>query len=731
MAKCLLRGNRLAFVILLILAVGLSGCFGGGSGEKKYNVTVVVLDGEKPLPGVDVAYYGPNDDSGTGITNSHGEVLLSGLNGQIEIRFLKDGYDFYPDALVVDRAGTYYVDAKRTEPDTKYDVKVVVKEGESPLSGVEVIYHGANIETKNLLTDGSGEVVLRDLEGHIEVLFLKDGYDFYPDALVVDRAGTYYVDAQRTELDTKYDITVVVKEGESPLSGVEVVYKVLSSLEPGYLTTNSRGEVVLNGLIEPIEILFYKEGYQFKPDAIFVNRGGTYYVDAITVVGDPPLIRVSETNPYNRKEGVYFTIDQKEGTTFYYAVVADGEPTPPIEEWRTYGGKVIVTPPDISAERVVTIYAFGVRDGLRSEISEERITYAKPIRGLAFAAGSTNGFDHPNRSAAGATFRAVSAVEGVTISYKILDAATGIETGFLPATPVHSSEPSEAVIRVPAPDTDEGKLLIISIYGTKPGYYTEAITSSACFAPIAPKISVGKSNADNRDAGVTFTIAPMSGVKFFYTLDGSDPRDGGAIHYTGRVTIPPPNSDQETKVVVKAYGFFSGSWDSGNPNYSIGGWAYSEVSQRTVTYAKKAYSSQAEALINRAYQELGNTNGSKYGHSTAWCAYFISWCARQEGIPTSVIRHAGGASSDTMLGPGCYVDKSTGYIPKRGDLVIYDWNGDHGGRSNKGDHVGIVTRVDSNYVYTIEGNYVGRVVERRVALDNRYIQGYGRPKYQY
>lgn len=51
------------------------------------------------------------------------------------------------------------------------------------------------------------------------------------------------------------------------------------------------------------------------------------------------------------------------------------------------------------------------------------------------------------------------------------------------------------------------------------------------------------------------------------------------------------------------------------------------------------------------YSEYGywfgtQVKGNTYGHYYAWCAMFVSWCARQAGIPTSVISNAAYAHAD-------------------------------------------------------------------------------------
>ncbi|MBQ2750573.1 MAG: SH3 domain-containing protein, partial [Clostridia bacterium] len=106
-------------------------------------------------------------------------------------------------------------------------------------------------------------------------------------------------------------------------------------------------------------------------------------------------------------------------------------------------------------------------------------------------------------------------------------------------------------------------------------------------------------------------------------------------------------------------------------------------------------------IMNIAQAELGNTKGSKYTFgrgNVAWCAYFVSWCARQAGIPTSVIRNAGYARPWSH---GVTYILRESYLPSPGDLVYFDWD-EYEGVSN---HVGIVKEVkDDGTIVTIEGN---------------------------
>lgn len=101
------------------------------------------------------------------------------------------------------------------------------------------------------------------------------------------------------------------------------------------------------------------------------------------------------------------------------------------------------------------------------------------------------------------------------------------------------------------------------------------------------------------------------------------------------------------------------------------------------------------ALTQVGYRE-GENNYTKYGvwygaPNTAWCGMFVSWCADQAGIPTSVLRRNGFASASGFGLSEFYVSDR---LPRGGDLFF----------KTDGSHTGIVYYVDGNYFYTIEGN---------------------------
>jgi len=131
-------------------------------------------------------------------------------------------------------------------------------------------------------------------------------------------------------------------------------------------------------------------------------------------------------------------------------------------------------------------------------------------------------------------------------------------------------------------------------------------------------------------------------------------------------------------------------------------------------------------------QDGGYTKyGAWFGDSTgAWCAYFVSWCAAQAGIPLSVVPRLGNcaAAVNWYKRHSVYYARGSGYIPKTGDIIFYDWSG-----GSYAEHIGIVTGVSGNNVYTIEGNTDSNVGYRCAGKTRNknasYICGYGVPAY--
>ena len=130
------------------------------------------------------------------------------------------------------------------------------------------------------------------------------------------------------------------------------------------------------------------------------------------------------------------------------------------------------------------------------------------------------------------------------------------------------------------------------------------------------------------------------------------------------------------------------------------------------------------------YSEYGYWFGTTFMQAdpfyTPWCAFFVSWCARQAQIPVSVINTSAYArvSYNPYHFHVTYVPASE-HFPQCGDLIFYDFTG----TGDNWSHVGIVLYVENGIVYTIEGNMDSCVSIQKHSVKSGVIRGYGLPEY--
>ena len=120
-------------------------------------------------------------------------------------------------------------------------------------------------------------------------------------------------------------------------------------------------------------------------------------------------------------------------------------------------------------------------------------------------------------------------------------------------------------------------------------------------------------------------------------------------------------------------------------------------------------------------------------YTDAWCSTFASAVAIAAGL-TDIIPTECGCEKHIALFKklGAWVENDA-YVPKPGDYIFYDWQDgtNYATTDNTGaaDHVGIVTEVNGSTITVIEGNMSDAVGYRHIAVNGRYIRGYGVPKY--
>ena len=142
-------------------------------------------------------------------------------------------------------------------------------------------------------------------------------------------------------------------------------------------------------------------------------------------------------------------------------------------------------------------------------------------------------------------------------------------------------------------------------------------------------------------------------------------------------------------------------------------------------------------IVEVARSQIGNVGGepywSWYGFTerVEWCACFVSWCANQCGyIDAGIIPKFSGCEWGVswFKQQGAWANNSI--TPTPGMIIFFDWRDEEGGGlDGRADHVGIVAKVDSGRVYTIEGNSADSCRERSYPVGHYEIIGYAIPAY--
>jgi hypothetical protein len=117
-------------------------------------------------------------------------------------------------------------------------------------------------------------------------------------------------------------------------------------------------------------------------------------------------------------------------------------------------------------------------------------------------------------------------------------------------------------------------------------------------------------------------------------------------------------------------------------------------------------------------------------YTDQWCATFVSAVSVKLGYTDIMPAEC---SCNYMIELykklGRWVENES-TVPKAGWIIFYDWE-DSGVGDNRGssDHVGIVEKVSGDTIVVIEGNYSKSVKRRNIAVNGKYVRGYGVPKY--
>lgn len=132
--------------------------------------------------------------------------------------------------------------------------------------------------------------------------------------------------------------------------------------------------------------------------------------------------------------------------------------------------------------------------------------------------------------------------------------------------------------------------------------------------------------------------------------------------------------------------------------------------------------------VYNSHRPLARGYALKY--TDAWCAGFVSAVAIKLGLTDIMPTEVGVWNMIELYKKLGRWKESDSYVPKPGDVIMYAW-GDNGvGDCTSGaSHVGIVVSCDGKTITVIEGNKDNAVGYRTIAVNGRYIRGFGRPDY--
>ena len=154
------------------------------------------------------------------------------------------------------------------------------------------------------------------------------------------------------------------------------------------------------------------------------------------------------------------------------------------------------------------------------------------------------------------------------------------------------------------------------------------------------------------------------------------------------------------------------------------------VNQARAWLGKNESDGSFKEIINVYNSHKPLARGYSVKYTDEWCSTFVSAVSIKCGA-TSILPTECGCEKHIELFKklNSWIEDES-ITPRAGDVIFYDWN-DNGAGDNRGnaDHVGIVESVSNGVITVIEGNKSSAVRRRTLAVNGRYIRGYGRPKY--
>lgn len=164
-----------------------------------------------------------------------------------------------------------------------------------------------------------------------------------------------------------------------------------------------------------------------------------------------------------------------------------------------------------------------------------------------------------------------------------------------------------------------------------------------------------------------------------------------------------------------------------------------ELRQKVVDTASawlgtREYSAKHQEMLDIYNAQRPLPRGTRMLSTWPWCAAFVSTVSLQCNLRDIMPTECGCPSMIRLYQElGRWIEDDA-YVPSPADVVFYDWQDsatNYATTDNIGhpDHVGIVLDCDGKNMTIIEGNNANAVNKRVLAVNDRFIRGYGCPDY--
>lgn len=158
------------------------------------------------------------------------------------------------------------------------------------------------------------------------------------------------------------------------------------------------------------------------------------------------------------------------------------------------------------------------------------------------------------------------------------------------------------------------------------------------------------------------------------------------------------------------------------------------IRQRVVQEARKLLGVKEGTAAHRKIVDGYNTldklpRGYKLKYTDAWCAATMSYIGIALGITHVILPEVGCGPMIELYKKAGRWEERDDYVPRPGDLVMYDWQAQSGECTGAPDHVGMVESVKGKIITVIEGNYDNQVKRRDICVEYVKVRGYCLPDY--